>query len=238
MTKRTHLSLSERRPWTADEIETVRVNYEAWPNFLIAYILGRTEFGVFRIGRKLGLKKTDAFHNNPHAHLWNGTEHPNAIASRIKPGSVPPNKGKKMPGYAPGRSGETQFKKGRPAHEAANYVPIGTEKYDRKRKVLMRKITDDPAIFPVARWKPVHVLVWMAAHGAVPKGHIVVFKKGLKTLVADEITADKLELVTLAENMRRNSYHNNYPKEVGEAIYAKTRLTRAINRATRGVRHD
>jgi hypothetical protein len=133
---------------------------------------------------------------------------------------------------------ETQFKKGRPACEARNYVPIGTEKYDAKRKVTVRKITDDPALFPANRWRPVHVLVWEAAHGPVPKGHIVIFKKGLKTLVSAEITADRLDLVTLAENMRRNTYHNNYPKEVGLAIQAKAVLTRAINKATRESRHD
>ena len=63
---------------------------------------------------------------------------------------------------------ETQFKKGRPASEARNYVPIGTEKVDPKRKVLMRKVTDDPALFPVNRWRPVHVMVWEAENGPVP----------------------------------------------------------------------
>ena len=68
-------------------------------------------------------------------------------------------KGLRRPGWSTGRMAETQFKKGRPAIEARNYVPIGTEKVDPERKVLMRKITDDPKLFPVNRWRPVHVLV-------------------------------------------------------------------------------
>lgn len=38
--------------------------------------------------------------------------------------------------------------------------------------------------------------------------------------------------------MRRNSYHTNYPREVGLAIQAKAVLSRAINTATRGSRRD
>ena len=107
---------------------------------------------------------------------------------------------------------------------------IGTEKVDPKRKVLMRKVTDDPALFPVNRWRPVHVVVWEAANGPVPEGHIVVFRPGLKTLVAAEITADRLETVTLAENMRRNSYHNRFPPELKELVHLKARITRRVRR--------
>lgn len=228
--------LLHKRPWTADEIETVRSNYAAWPTFLIAHLVGHSEFAVTRMARKIGVAKTSAFHKNPLAHLWNGTEHPACVANRIKPGNVPPNKGQKRPGWAPGRMAETQFKKGRPASDAANYVPIGTEKFDPKRKVLMRKITDDPSIFPVKRWRPVHVLVWEAARGPVPEGYIVVFKPGQKTLVSDQITVEKLDMITLAENMRRNTIHN-LPAEIGQAIHAKACLTRAINRANRGAPH-
>lgn len=47
---------------------------------------------------------------------------------------------------------------------------------------------------------------------------------------ASEITIDRIELVTLEENMRRNSYHNRYPKEIGLAIQARGALVRKINR--------
>lgn len=127
---------------------------------------------------------------------------------------------------------ETQFKKGRLAHEACNYVPIGTEKVDRKRKVLMRKMTDDPSLFPVSRWSPVHVLVWQAANGPIPAGHICIFKPGTKTFVANEITIDKLEVVSFAENMRRNTVHN-LPAPLPQLVLLRGRLNRKLNRLER-----
>lgn len=185
---------------------------------------------MYRRAATLGLKKADDFHTQPLAALWNGTQEPGSIAARFTPGTTPPNKGLRRPGWHAGRMRETQFKKGRPASEAHNYVPIGTEKVDPKRRALMRKVTDDPAIFPTQRWRPVHVLVWEAANGPVPEGHIVVFRPGLKTLVAAEITADRLETVTLAENMRRNSYHNRFPPELKELVHLKARITRRVRR--------
>jgi len=221
--------LPPRKPWTADEDETLRLNWPRFPAFLIAYVLKRTRCAVYRRAAQLGLQKADDFHTQPIAALWNGTQEPGSIAARFKPGQTPMNKGKRRPGWAPGRMAETQFKKGRPAHEARNYVPIGTEKVDRKRNVLMRKVTDDPTIFPVNRWRPVHVMVWEAAHGAVPADHMVVFKRGMKVFDAEQITVDRLELVTLAENMRRNSIHN-YPQPLKQVMQLRGVLNRRINR--------
>ncbi|OCK48339.1 hypothetical protein BA766_20130 [Stenotrophomonas maltophilia] len=222
-----------RRRWTADEDETLRLNWPRFPAFLIAHVLERPKAAVYRRAALLGLQKADDFHTQPLASLWNGTQEPGSIAARFKPGYVSPNKGLRRPGWYAGRMRETQFKKGRAASEARNYVPIGTEKVDPKRKVLMRKVTDDPAIFPTRRWRPVHVMVWEAANGPVPEGHIVVFQPGRKTLVAAEITADRLEAVTLAENMRRNSYHNRYPPELKELVHLKARITRRVRRRTK-----
>lgn len=226
------------RVWTDDEDETLRINWPKFPAFLIAHVLGRGRASVYRRASQLALKKADDFETQPLARLWNGTEEPASIAARFKPGSVPPNKGLRRPGWAPGDMAKTQFKKGRPASESRNYVPIGTEKVDSKRKVLMRKITDDPSIFPVKRWRPVHVMVWEAAKGPVPEGHIVIFRPGMKTLAAADITADRLEVVTLAENMRRNTLHNRYPPEVKELIYLKARITRRINKRTKEQKHE
>ncbi|GGK08836.1 hypothetical protein GCM10011394_17840 [Luteimonas terricola] len=218
-----------RRGFTADDDETIRINYPMWPAFLVAYLIDRTTESVHRRAWKLGVAKSPDFCKNPMAHLWNGTEHPNSIASRIKPGTPPPNKGLRRPGFAPGRMATTQFKKGRAASAAHNYVPIGTEKFDTKRKVLVRKVTDDPTIFPALRWRPVHVLAWVAAHGPVPEGHIVIFRQGMKTLDPALITVDRLELVTLAENMRRNTIHN-YPAPIKRAMQARGVLNRRINK--------
>ena len=75
-----------------------------------------------------------------------------------------------------------------------------------------------------------HRLVWEAACGAVPDGHIVVFRPGRKTTDPDKITLDALELLTRAENMRRNSVHSKYPPEVARLVQLRGALTRQINR--------
>lgn len=226
------------RSWTDDEDETLRINWPKFPAFLIAYVLGRGRASIYRRAAQLGLQKAPDFETQPIARLWNGTQDPASIAHRFKPGGTPANKGLRRPGWAPGDMAKTQFKKGRPASESRNYVPIGTEKVDPKRKVLMRKVTDDPSIVPAQRWRPVHVMVWEAEHGAPPEGHIVIFRPGMKTFAAAEITADRLEIVTLAENMRRNTFHNRYPAEVKELIHLKARITRRINKRTKEQRHE
>lgn len=226
------------RRWTEDEDETLRINWPRFPAFLIAHVLGRGRASIYRRASQLSLKKADDFENQPLAKLWNGADDPASIAARFKPGSVPANKGMRRPGWSPGRMKETQFKKGRPAIESRNYVAIGTEKVEPKRNLLMRKVTDDPTIFPAQRWRPVHVIVWEEAHGGVPPGHIVVFKPGQKTYEALQITIDRLELVTLAENMRRNSFHNRYPPEIKELLYLKGRVTRRVNKRTKEHRSE
>jgi hypothetical protein len=74
--------------------------------------------------------------------------------------------------------------------------------------------------------------VWEAENGPVPAGHVVRFRDGLKTLVSAEITINRLELVTLQENMLRNTIHN-YPKPIVKAVQLRGALTRQINKLTR-----
>lgn len=230
------LSFGGKHRWTAAEDAVMRARYPDEKAADVARALGLSVVQVHSRARRLALKKSAAFTASDKAgRIRRGKRDPRMVAAQFRPGHVPANKG--MKGWqAGGRSKQTQFKKGRPANEARNYVPIGTEKVDAKRKVLMRKVTDDPSIFPVKRWHPVHVMVWEAAHGPVPAGHIVVFKKGRKTFKAAEITLDRLDLVSLAENMRRNTIHNQYRPDVVQVITLAAALKRKIN--NRSKRHD
>ena len=78
------------------------------------------------------------------------------------------------------------------------------------------------------RWRAVHILLWEAAHGPLPKGHAIVFKDGDKR----HIELDNLQLVTRAELMSRNTMHN-YGPEIARVIQLKGAITRQINRRTR-----
>lgn len=216
--------------WTAAEDAAIRERWEQDDAATIARYLGRTRASLYQRVRKLGLRKSIAWVAERARQRWAEGRHQNSRAHLFQKGDVPANKGLRRPGYARGRMRETQFRKGQMAGAAqAKWVPIGTEIINPKRNVLMRKMTDDPTLYPAARWRPVHVLVWEAVHGPVPKGHIVVFRPGLKTFIASEITIDRLELVTRAENMRRNTIHN-YPPILADTMRLVGRVQRQLRK--------
>lgn len=145
----------------------------------------------------------------------------------FKSGQIPWNKGIKF--YSGGRSHETRFKKGVMSGAAQrNHVPIGTLRISQDG-CLERKITDDPTLKPKMRWEPVQRLVWQDAHGPIPAGHIVVFRKGMKTVAEEEVTVDRLECITMAENMRRNSPYLNNP-DMAKLYQLKGAIARQVNR--------
>lgn len=156
-----------------------------------------------------------------------GPDHP-AAKHWFPKGTVPPNKGVK--GWqAGGRARETQFKKG---CKPQTWLPIGSYRINGDGH-LDRKVADTG--YPPDDWKSVHRQVWVDAHGPIPTGHIVRFKDGCRTTKLEEITADKLECITLAENMRRNSFRTNYPPEVARLIQARGHLQRMINKRERAL---
>lgn len=174
---------------------------------------------------RLGVKKTpEYFSQHAAGRLQSGT--PFGVSHRFFKGQASWNKGLH---YSPGgRSVETRFKKGNMSGAAQhNYLPIGTLRVNTDG-YLERKTTDDPSLAPARRWIPIHRLVWIAAYGQVPSGYIVVFKPGLRSAVLDEITLDKVELISRAENMKRNTLHR-YPKEVVSAMRLHASLNRQIN---------
>lgn len=151
---------------------------------------------------------------------------------RFAKGTVPPNKGQKMPpGWAPGRMASTQFQ---PGAMPFNNLPVGSYRINhgnRKRgtrPVLEFKFSDAPG--PCTnRWVSVTRKVWIEAHGAVPPGHVIAFKPGRYSVQLQDITLDALECITNAENVRRNSLHN-LPPELAQVHRLRGALTRAINR--------
>jgi hypothetical protein len=217
--------------WTAEQVALLREMYPDTPMPEIERRLGLPLTIIYAKATRLGLRRSASYLASPHACRLRrgggvGAEH------RFPKGNVPANKGQRRPGFAPGRMRETQFKKGRPANQSHNYVPIGAEKVEKKNGYLVRKVTDDPAIAPVRRWVAVHRLVWEAANGPVPPGHAIAFVGGRRTAVRDEITLDRLELVSQAEMMRRNTIHN-LPKPLVEVIQLRGAINRQIRKKER-----
>lgn len=219
-----------RKPWTPEQIDALRRFYPDHTADVVGRVIGRAMSSVHNKAASLGLSKSQAFQASAASgRTQRGKQHPALRATQFKPGLVPWNKG--MHYDAGGRSAQTQFKPGRPAYEARNYLPIGSLRIT-KDGYLERKVTDDPSLFPARRWTPVHRLQWIAEHGPLPPGHIVAFKPGMKTAQLELITTARLECISRATNARRNHPGNKSP-EIARLIQLKGAITRQVNRINR-----
>lgn len=209
-----------KRLWSEADDALLRQRYPHEPTQALAVALRRSVRSVYARAALLGLAKSAEYLASPAAGRTNGRQ---GIGTRFPKGNVPANKGLRRPGWAPGRMRETQFRKGERRGVAVKlWKPIGTERIN-KDGYLERKINNDLPL--QRRWRAVHLIVWEAANGPVPRGHAVVFKNGDKT----DIRLDNLELVTRRELMARNTVHN-YPKELASAIQLLGALNRQINK--------
>ncbi len=214
------------RPYSEEEIAVLKKQYPDTPTAEIAARLNRSLSSIYTRARMLGLKKSDAFLASPAACRLRRGDNP-GIPYRFKPGHVPANKGLRRPGWYAGNMRATQFKKGEINGRAARlYKPIGTERVS-KGGYLERKFTDER--HGPYRWKAVHVLLWIEHYGPVPPGYAVGLIDGNKK----NVVIENLVLLSRQDLMRRNSYHNNYPKEIGLLIQARGALVRQINKRTK-----
>ena len=116
------------------------------------------------------------------------------------------------------RARATEFKKGHTPHNKGKTMPIGKVVMSRgysKKKIANNRDDSD--------WKLVHVLVWEAAHGPVPAGHVIIFKDHDRRNVA----LDNLACISRADNMRLNSIQR-YPDELKRTIRAVAKLRKKI----------
>lgn len=209
--------LAPRKFWTQPEIESVRSRYPNEKTADIAKALRRTPSQVYQMAGKLVVKKSPEYLASPAAGRTNGRQ---GIGSRFKPGLTPWNAG--MKGLDIGGK-ETRFKRGQDPH---NTCAIGSYRIT-KDGLLQRKISDTKGNSS-QRWRSVHELVWIEANGAVPLKHIVVFKQDMSSNKLEEITIDRIECISRAELMKRNTVHN-LPKEIAELIQLRGAVNRQIN---------
>lgn len=220
-----------RSLWTPEQLDALRRLYPDYPCNVVAKVLKRPIGSVYQKAAALGIEKSEAFKaSDLSGRIQRGKQDPAMIESRFKPGSTPWNKGTHF--TAGGRSAETRFKRGELMGAARhNYVPVGSLRVNADG-YLERKLTDDLLLYPARRWVAVHRIVWEAANGPVPAGHIVVFKRGMKTFVLEEVTLNRLDCITRAENLRRNSWRSRYPELAG-VVQLKGAITRQANRIKR-----
>lgn len=144
--------------------------------------------------------------------------------TRIKPGNIPKNKGKKQTEFMSAEqilnSSNTRFKKGNIPHNAVN-VKDGDVVVRVSRKGNHYKWIR----VSLGSWKMYHVHLWEQTYGPIPEGKIVVFKdkNTMNTII------ENLECITREELMLRNSIHK-FPEEIKKTIKVVSLITRQINK--------
>jgi hypothetical protein len=213
-----------RRFWSDEQVEILRAHYPHEATWKTARRVKRPVGRVYQKAIKLGLRKTDEYLASPDAcRLRRGDEIGKPY--RFPPGHVPANKGLRRPGWAPGRMAATQFRKGeRSGKAAAHHMPVGSTRM--VEGYVMLKVADVPNVPYTVNWKLLHILNWERVNACpLPAGHCLWFRDGNR----QNVEASNLELITRAENMRRNTLHR-YPKAIKRAIQMRGALNRRINR--------
>lgn len=223
-----------RRFWTEAEKALVRELYPHRPTREIAARLGRPIHSVYRIAAILDLHKTAEFRASEASGIFYPGHH-RGKQTQFKTGDVPANKGLRRPGWHSGRMRETQFKKGnRSGFAADNWKPIGTILADSEGYLRIKVREAVPGKEPtgwgnVSVWPQLHRYRWEQVNGPVPRDHVLIFKDGDK----NNCELENLQLLSRAENMRRNSLWKRLPRPLAKAIQLNGALKRRIRRMQR-----
>lgn len=114
---------------------------------------------------------------------------------RFKKGSIPWNKGKKLPEIGK----KTWFKSGR---QHVHYRPPGSETIGSDG--VRVKIADPD------KWRAKHILEWEKVHGQIPKNHFVIHAD------SDKTNNDINNLILVNNGQLRRLHHQNLIKKDGE----------------------
>lgn len=211
--------------WTAEQLEKLRQNYPTTRTADLAETLGAPVTAVYRKAMALGLRKNETFMaTSSSGRILRGGRL--GVQTQFQSAQTPWNAGLK--GWdAGGRSGETRFK---PGAKPATTMPVGSYRINKDGH-LQRKIGEASGANH-KRWRNVAELEWIEANGLVPAGHIVIFRPGMRTAVLEEITLDRIECISRADNARRNHPANKSP-ELARLVQLKGAITRQVNRIAR-----
>ena len=224
--------MPEYHLWTSSEEGYLRAHYPNHSTSTIANRLNLTVSKVHQKARKLGLQKTVAYIRDPKNRCRLLKGHSFGRRTQFRKGHVPANKGILRPGWFAGRMKETQFKKGeRSGFAAKNWRPIGTVQADPEGylRIKVREAVsgEEPTGFGNTRaWPLYNRWLWEQAHGPIPPKHMVIFKDGDRT----HCVIENLELISMADNARRNSMWNRLPQQLVDVIVLAGTLKRRIGR--------
>ncbi len=198
--------------WTPEQDEILQARYPHELTENLTGILDKTVLQIYSRAVKFKLKKTAEFLASRLSGRLDGIK---GSDTRFQKGHNTWNKD--MKGLMIGGEA-TQFKPGQMPH---NHLPVGTVVKDTEGYMKVK-------VAEPKQWEFLHIKTWREAHGPISKGSAVIFKDKNR----ENCALDNLELVTRAELMRRNSYHN-YGKEIAQLVQLKGAITRQINKRER-----
>jgi hypothetical protein len=212
------------KPWTREQLERLNALFPHQPAKEVAQAIGRAVTSVYAMAHKLGLKKTlAAVELQKQRFREIALADPRIIANRFKPGIVPWNKGSHY--TAGGRSAETRFKPGQVS-----------KRWDPEAFVVgALRINSDGGLDIKLHdghrpWKQMCHYTWFLETGVwPPKGHVLRFRNGDN----HDARFENLELLTMRENMRRNSLWNNFSPAMANLYRLKGAITRQVRRIER-----
>lgn len=85
-----------------------------------------------------------------------------------------------------------------------NWKPIGTERWETHKKVMLRKVTDTGN--PKKDWRRVDVLEWEAVHGPLPPGVALRLNRATSPLGAERLDRDGLPIRKIANTGKRQDW--------------------------------
>lgn len=195
--------------WRYEDEQTLIREYPNKSNAELAQQFNRTRFTIGSAAHVLRLRKTAEFMTA------------RSSATQFKKGNVAINKGKKqheyMSAHAIERTKSTRFKKGDIPGNCYNEIGKVVVRLDKRR------IPYQFICLAINKWIPLHKHIWEKENGIQPAKHVIIFKDG-NTMNAE---ISNLELITRAENMIRNSDHEN-PSDNRIAYYL-TAKNRSVN---------
>lgn len=120
------------------------------------------------------------------------------------------------------RTKATRFKKGNQPHNTHydGKISIRNHKDDRPYKYVRVSLGE---------WRLLHHVIWEEQFGEIPEGMIVAFKDG----DTFNTSIENLEMISMMENMYRNSRHN-YPKEIIPSMVLTKNIENKLNQLQNG----
>jgi len=200
-----------RKKWSSEEVEKLKQLYPVTDHPELMRIFGRSSASIYGKADLLGLGKDPEYMAELKVEfLKNLVEGGKKTRFGIKESW---NKGTK--GVMKANSGT--FKKGNLPHNTRN---AGEESFDKDNHILVK--------IGHKHWVKKHFLLWEQEIGKIPKGMVLRFKNGNP----HDIRIENLELITKAENMRRNTVHQ-YPTELKQTIKIFNKLKKRIKNGTK-----